>query len=98
MSANGSVTAVRDYRARVVDGELDVLLPGLPAISLEGPKGVGKTATATRRARMVFALDDGAQRELLRADPRRLDRSPTPVLVDEWQREPAVWDLVRRSV
>jgi predicted AAA+ superfamily ATPase len=89
---------VRDYRTRVVDSELDELLPGLPAISLEGPKGVGKTATAARRARTVFALDDPAQRELLRADPRRLDRSPSPVLVDEWQREPAVWDLVRRSV
>jgi uncharacterized protein len=89
---------VDGYRTRVVDGELDELLPGLPAISLEGPKGVGKTATAARRARTVFALDDAAARELLRADPRRLDRSPTPVLVDEWQREPAVWDLVRRSV
>jgi predicted AAA+ superfamily ATPase len=86
------------YRTRVVDGELDQLLPGLSAISLEGPKGVGKTATAARRARTVVALDDAAARELLRADPRRLDRSPTPVLVDEWQREPAVWDLVRRSV
>ncbi|WP_322755765.1 ATP-binding protein [Frankia sp. Cas3] len=89
---------VREYRTRVVDSELDELLPGLAAISLEGPKGVGKTATATRRARTVFTLDDSAQRELLRADPQRLDRSPTPVLVDEWQREPAVWDLVRRSV
>ncbi len=89
---------MRDYRTRVVDGELDELLPGLPAISLEGPKGVGKTATAARRARTVFALDDGVQRELLRADPHRLARSPTPVLIDEWQRAPAVWDLVRRSV
>src|SRR5262249_37122572 len=86
------------YRTRVVDSELEELLPGLPAISLEGPKGVGKTATAARRARTVFALDDRAQRELLQADPRRLDRSPTPVLVDEWQREPAAWDLVRRSL
>jgi len=87
-----------DYRTRVVDGELDELLPGLPAISLDGPKGVGKTATAVRRAGTVFGLDDPAQCELLRADPGRLDRSPAPVLIDEWQREPAVWDLVRRSV
>jgi predicted AAA+ superfamily ATPase len=77
---------------------LDELLGGLPAISLEGPKGVGKTATAQRRAATVFALDDATQRELLTADPQRLDRAPTPILVDEWQREPVVWDLVRRSV
>ena len=86
------------YQLRAVDQELDELLGGLPAISLEGPKGVGKTATAQRRAATVFAMDDATQRELLTADPQRLDRAPTPVLVDEWQREPAVWDFVRRSV
>lgn len=86
------------YLTRVVDGELDELMPGLAAISLEGPKAVGKTATAARRVRRVVSLDDPAQRELLRADPQRLDRVPGPVLVDEWQREPVAWDLVRRSV
>lgn len=86
------------YQLRAVDQELDELLGGLPAISLEGPKGVGKTATAQRRAATVFAMDDATQRELLTADPQRLDRAPAPVLVDEWQREPAVWDFVRRSV
>jgi len=86
------------YQPRVVDRELDELLDGLPAISLEGPKGVGKTATALRRATTIFALDDPAQRQLLRADPARLDSATPPTLIDEWQREPAVWDLVRRSV
>lgn len=86
------------YQLRAVDQELDELLGGLPAISLEGPKGVGKTATAQRRAATVFAMDDATQRELLTADPQRLDRAPAPVLIDEWQREPAVWDFVRRSV
>ena len=86
------------YQPRVVDRELDELLDGLPAISLEGPKGVGKTATALRRAKTIFAMDDPAQRQLLRADPARIDRATPPALVDEWQREPAVWDLIRRSV
>jgi predicted AAA+ superfamily ATPase len=86
------------YSPRIVDVELDELLPALPAISIEGPKGVGKTATAQRRAAVMLALDDLAQRELLIADPQRLDRADGMVLVDEWQREPTVWDLVRRSV
>lgn len=30
------------YLPRVLDRELDSLLDGLPAVSLEGPKGVGK--------------------------------------------------------
>lgn len=87
-----------DYVPRVVDSELDELSGGLPAISIEGPKGVGKTVTAGRRARTVFSLDDPGQRELLDADPGRLDSARGPVLVDQWQRYPRVWDLVRRSV
>lgn len=86
------------YEPRIVDGEIDELMQGVPAVSLEGPKGVGKTATALRRASTVFALDEASARELLRADPERLDRAPGPVLIDEWQRHPAVWDAVRRSV
>lgn len=86
------------YLRRFVDDELDALLPGLAAVSLDGAKGVGKTETATRRARTVIALDDAAQRDLLQADPARLARASKPVLVDEWQRFPAVWDMIRRSV
>lgn len=86
------------YLPRIVDKELDELAPELPAISLEGPKGVGKTATAQRRAHTVIALDHPSARALLTADPTRLDNSPTPILIDEWQRDPVVWDLVRRSV
>jgi len=86
------------YLRRTVDDELDELLVDLPAISLDGAKGVGKTATASQRASTTIALDDARQRQLLQADPERLDRSAPPVLIDEWQRLPEVWDLVRRSV
>ncbi|SEF08760.1 ATP-binding protein [Jiangella alba] len=86
------------YLPRVADAELDGMLSGLPAVSIEGPKAVGKTATASRRAGSVVALDDDDELALLDADRGRLARLPAPVLVDEWQRFPRVWDLVRRSV
>jgi len=87
-----------EYWMRVVDRELDELLPLLPALTLEGPKGVGKTATARRRARTVRALDEPAQQAIAAADPAQLLTGPPPVLVDEWQRAPAIWDAVRRAV
>jgi len=86
------------YEPRIIDSILDELMPGLPAILLEGAKSVGKTATASRRARSAFHLDDPADIALLRADPANLDRAPAPVLVDEWQRMPELWDRVRRAV
>lgn len=89
---------VDEYLPRVVDAELDELLPALPAIALEGAKGVGKTATARRRARTVHDLDAPGALELFEADPRRLVAGEPPVLLDEWQRVPASWDLVRRAV
>jgi uncharacterized protein len=86
------------YRPRVVDEELDELLPALAAVALEGAKGVGKTASAGRRAATVRQLDDPVQLALAAAEPARMLDGAPPVLIDEWQRVPAVWDLVRRAV
>lgn len=88
----------REYLPRVVDLELDALLPQLPAIALEGPKAVGKTETARRRARTIHQLDDLAQRAIVDADPARALSGVPPLLIDEWQRVPSVWDAVRRAV
>ncbi len=82
----------------MIDNELDALLSDLPAIALEGPRGVGKTSTAMRRAHTVHRLDLRAQRDLLDAAPEQLHTATGPVLLDEWQRWPQSWDLVRRAV
>lgn len=89
---------MKKYLPRVVDGELDELLRELPAVSLEGPKGVGKTETAVRRAGTVHSLDDPAQRLIMEADPTQLLSGVRPVLLDEWQRIPETWDVIRRAV
>lgn len=88
----------RDYRPRILDDELDELLEALPAIAIEGVKGVGKTATGSRRAATVHALDDPAQRAIAAGNPARLLTGSPPILIDEWQRLPETWDLVRRAV
>jgi predicted AAA+ superfamily ATPase len=92
------MSALVPYQRRVVDDELDEILPSLPAVALEGPKGVGKTRTALQRANTVHRLDDPAELAVARADPHRLLEGTPPVLIDEWQRLPEIWDLVRRAV
>lgn len=88
----------RPYAVRIVDSELDELAAALPAIMLEGPKGVGKTATALERATSAVRLDDGDQRAIVAAAPARLLDLDPPVLIDEWQLLPEAWDVVRRAV
>lgn len=89
---------VRRYARRIVDDELDELCAGLPAIAIDGPKAVGKTATALRRAATVHRLDDDAERAVAEADGTRLLEGERPILIDEWQRLPESFDRVRRAV
>ncbi len=86
------------YTTRVLDQELDEILGSLPALAIEGPKGVGKTETASRRAATIHRLDDPARLSVAEADPQRLLDDKRPILIDEWQRLPETWDLVRRAV
>lgn len=87
-----------DYLRRIIDSELDDLFTDLPALAIDGLKGIGKTTTAQQRAARVFPLDSSSVRESVAADPRRIAGGERPVLVDEWQKVPEVWDVVRRAV
>lgn len=95
-----TVNFMSGYVRRVVDDELGELFDQLPAVLLDGPKGVGKTATARQWEPVEWSLDDPDQRAVVEADPRIVIGSGDgrPVLVDEWQRVPAVFDAVRRAV
>jgi predicted AAA+ superfamily ATPase len=98
MPMNWTIRPMATYQRRVIEDELDELLGSLPALSLEGPKGVGKTSTAERRGATTIKLDDPAVLEVVRAQPALLTTAPTPIVIDEWQRYPASWDYVRRAV
>ena len=76
--------AAPPYLHRTVDSLLDQFLDGLAAIAVEGPKGVGKTRTAKRRAAAFFDLSDPATLELVRGDPSRLTAAQPPIVIDEW--------------
>lgn len=87
-----------DYRRRIIDDTLDRVFPDLAAIALEGAKGVGKTATASERAATILSLNDPNEHAALAGNLDLVIQVPPPVLIDEWQLEPRVWDRVRRAV
>lgn len=88
-----------DYLPRVTDGELVTHMGVMGAVLIEGPKACGKTATASRIANTIIRFDeDEAARSLMAIDPTALFAGEPPILFDEWQEEPSIWNRVRRQV
>lgn len=89
----------RPYLPRIADRQLEARLSAIGAVLIEGPKACGKTATATRQAGTMIRFDqDPAARTLLELDPVALFTGEPPILFDEWQLAPGIWDWVRREV
>ncbi|MDR0853710.1 MAG: DUF4143 domain-containing protein [Clostridiales Family XIII bacterium] len=81
-----------------MDKKISNLVDILPAIAIDGAKAVGKTATASRFSKSIFEFDDFDVQTLYQLKRDEILGAATPVLLDEWQRIPAIWDAVRRIV
>ncbi len=87
------------YLRRHIDARLARLLEVHPACLVEGVRGAGKTSTAQQLAAATLRLDHPPTAEQMANDPEAVCAPlPSPVLIDEWQRVPEVWDAVRRMV
>ena len=70
----------------------------MPTVLVEGPRGCGKTTTARRFADSELLLDDdAAARGHAEHGTLPLHNGPFPMLIDEWQLAPAVWNRVRHA-
>lgn len=88
-----------DYVTRVADGELARRLAVTGAVALDGPKACGKTRTASRVAETVYRLlTDRNIRTLAETAPELLFDAETPILFDEWQIVPDLWNHVKEAV
>lgn len=89
----------RSYWPRLVDEVLTRDLGIFGAVSIDGPRSCGKTATASERAASAVRLDtDDNARQLAQVQPELLLRGDQPRLIDEWQVFPRLWDHVRRAI
>ena len=77
---------------------MKTLMQEFPAIAIDGLKGIGKTVSTKRLAATVFELDRPRDFDQVANIPEVLSSKATPILIDEWQRIPSVWDYVRREV
>lgn len=81
---------------------LERRLAGVGAVLIEGPKWCGKTTTAAQHATTVLYFDDPAEikQNIRMADinPKALLKGEPPLLIDEWQIAPKLWDAIRFEV
>ncbi|MDR1971835.1 MAG: ATP-binding protein [Treponema sp.] len=92
----------KGYKPRIVDKKLGNLISEFGAVLVEGPKWCGKTWTALNHAGSVVFIADPAgnfrNRETALLDPSLVLEGEPPLLIDEWQEVPGLWDAVRFSV
>ncbi len=77
-------------------------LQGKGAVLVQGPKWCGKTTTAKQVAASLLDLGDAAvlanALEVIQVMPKKLLAGGSPLLIDEWQTIPELWDMVRSEV
>lgn len=90
------------YKHRIMDSLLKKKLRAKGAVLIEGPKWCGKTTTAEEIAasKIMLARTDVKEqfKSLLEIDIEAALKGDTPMLIDEWQTVPKLWDAVRYTV
>ena len=90
------------YRHRIMDKLLAQKLQAKGAVLIEGPKWCGKTTTAEEIAtsKIMLARPDTKEqfKSLLEIDMDTALSGAPPMLIDEWQTVPKLWDAVRYTV
>ncbi|MCL2819925.1 MAG: DUF4143 domain-containing protein [Oscillospiraceae bacterium] len=88
-----------DYHKRFADTILSERLNSSGAVLIEGAKGCGKTETAVQQSANIVRFDIDEQARLkMEIDPKTILTGKTPLLLDEWQEFPRIWNYIRREV
>lgn len=93
---------MKNYKCRIMDSLLEKKLQAKGAVLIEGPKWCGKTTTAEEIAasKIMLAKPDIKEhfKSLLEIDTEAALAGEAPMLIDEWQTVPKLWDAVRYTV
>ena len=90
------------YLPRLIDKKLITYLNTFGAVSVEGPKWIGKTVTCEQFAKSAFYFSrrpgEPDPLEIAKLDSSYVFQGESPHLIDEWQLLPEIWDMVRSDV
>jgi len=91
-----------NYISRISDNLLNNLLESSGAVLVEGAKWCGKTQSSIQIAKSVVYMQDPDEgpgyMAMVDTKPSLLLEGTPPLLIDEWQMAPVLWDAVRFAV
>ena len=89
-----------NYKNRVFDDILKFRMKVFGAVLISGPKGCGKTRTASEIVKTKIEFQDEEKRDyylqLANNHPMKLLEGEKPILFDEWQDAPKMWGTIRK--
>lgn len=88
----------RKYTPRLAERALERKLASSGCVLIRGPKFSGKTTLARKYARSERSLISASIIERTKADPLSALAGDRPRLIDEWQKVPELWDLIRADI
>ena len=93
---------IDDYKTRIIDIKIETYLKIFGAISIEGPRGCGKTYSGRNATKSEFlvASPNGNfnNKQIASLDLNIALEGEKPHLIDERQEIPSIWDAVRCKV
>ena len=90
---------VDNYIPRLVEKKLEKYINGIGCVLIEGPRSCGKTHLGQRYTKSQFRLQDYSENQidnfLYIVNNNPIFDGPKLCLIDEWQLNNNIWDLVK---
>lgn len=93
---------MQNYIPRLIETSISRELSAIGCVSIEGPKWCGKSTTAELFAKTVIKLQNPMiftqYSAFASTSKENLLRGEKPILFDEWQKIPEIWDFIRTDI
>ncbi len=86
------------YLKRYIEEKIKESLEIIGVVVISGPKYCGKTTTSKLFAKTIYTLDTKSKIEIASINPKSIFNGDTPILIDEWQTVPDLWNVARSEI
>jgi predicted AAA+ superfamily ATPase len=91
-----------NYKKRIIEKEIEDKMKYSGAVVIEGPKWTGKSTTAELYSKTIIKLQNPIIKRqyqtLVTISKDEVLSGEKPILFDEWQEVPEVWDFIRLDI